>query len=328
MTPGLLLLLADQRLPRLDDRPLVGRRLARMLLREDVEVRLAHRLGRVGQSGPPGHGSIDADEATLDVLEVDRVRHRVHDRGEQVTLLEDGLLGLLPLHELADLAADGGQHPEQLLVGLLDLAAEDLHDAQDVAADRDREPERPVQPDAGRGRRPREIPVRDDVRDPGRLAAGPDASRQADAPANGCPSAQGHELFHAGRRRMPDLAATQDVGLRVDPPHRAQPASPARRRPPARPRTRRRRAGAIPPGLRVAAFWTARRRSARRRSRSMRSIDAAFHQIRPARITMLATTNSDSPITWSSIPCPLAEPAQPARRPRGSRSPRAAAAAP
>ena len=42
---------------------------------------------------------------------------------------------------------------EQVSVGLLDLAAEDLHDAQDVAVDRDREGERAVQPLRGPRRR-------------------------------------------------------------------------------------------------------------------------------------------------------------------------------
>jgi hypothetical protein len=38
--------------------------------------------------------------------------------------------GLLALDELTDLAADGGQHIEQLLIGLPDLAAEKLDYAQ------------------------------------------------------------------------------------------------------------------------------------------------------------------------------------------------------
>ena len=46
-----------------------------------------------------------------------------------------------------------------------------------------------------------------------------------------------------------------------------------------------------------AVYWTSRRRSARPRSRSMRSSDAAFHQISAVKRTMLASTNRDSPIT-------------------------------
>src|SRR5262249_36007998 len=43
----------------------------------------------------------------------------------------------LALDELADLAADGRHHGEQVRVGLTYLAAEELHDPQDVAAEQD-----------------------------------------------------------------------------------------------------------------------------------------------------------------------------------------------
>ena len=126
-----------------------------MLLGEEVEIRLAHGKGGVGQAEPVGQGLVDAEEAALGVLEVDRVGDGIHEGVEQVTLLEDRLLRLLAFHELAELAADGGQHLEQVRVGLLDLAAEDLHDAQDVAADHDREGEArraaPRGPRRGRG---------------------------------------------------------------------------------------------------------------------------------------------------------------------------------
>ena len=108
--PGLLLLLADHGLLGLHDGPLVVPRLAGVLLGEEVEIRLAHHLGRVAQAEPVGQGLVDADEAALGILEVDRVRDGVHERVEQVTFLADRLLRLLALHELAELAADGGQH--------------------------------------------------------------------------------------------------------------------------------------------------------------------------------------------------------------------------
>src|SRR5712672_1207901 len=46
-------------------------------------------------------------------------------------------LGALALDELTDLAADGSQHVEQLLIGLPDLAAEKLDHAQDFPPEQD-----------------------------------------------------------------------------------------------------------------------------------------------------------------------------------------------
>src|SRR5882757_2218214 len=50
--------------------------------------------------------------------------------------LAQRLLGALALDELTDLAADGSQHVEQLLIGLPDLAAEKLDHAQDFPPSR------------------------------------------------------------------------------------------------------------------------------------------------------------------------------------------------
>jgi hypothetical protein len=47
-------------------------------------------------------------------------------------------LAALALDELTDLAADGSQHVEQLLIGLPDLAAEKLDHAQDFPPEQDR----------------------------------------------------------------------------------------------------------------------------------------------------------------------------------------------
>ena len=106
-SPRLLLVLAHDGLPGLDDGLLVFPGRAGVLLGEEIEVRLAHGLGGVAQAKPAGQGLVDAEEAALDVLEVDRVGEGIHQRVQQVALLEDLLLGLLALDELADLAADG-----------------------------------------------------------------------------------------------------------------------------------------------------------------------------------------------------------------------------
>ncbi len=61
--PGLLLLLADHGIIGLHDGPFIFPRQIRMLLGEEVEIRLADRLGRVAQAETVGHGLVDADEA-------------------------------------------------------------------------------------------------------------------------------------------------------------------------------------------------------------------------------------------------------------------------
>src|SRR5258707_13628014 len=67
---------------------------------------------------------------------VDRRRELTHG-GDAVGVrqlhlrLAEGLFGALTLNELTDLAADGSQHVEQLLIGLPDLAAEKLDHPQE-----------------------------------------------------------------------------------------------------------------------------------------------------------------------------------------------------
>jgi hypothetical protein len=73
-TIGLLLLLANHSLLGPHDGLLVFPGPSGMLLGEEVEIRLTHRLGGVAQTKSVGQGLVDADEAALDVLEVDQVR--------------------------------------------------------------------------------------------------------------------------------------------------------------------------------------------------------------------------------------------------------------
>ena len=60
--------------------------------------------------------------------------------------LAQGFLGALAFDELTDLAANAGHHVEQVLVGLADLTADDIDDAEDLAAEQDRKGEGRVQP--------------------------------------------------------------------------------------------------------------------------------------------------------------------------------------
>src|SRR3954469_13624150 len=60
-------------------------------------------------------------------------------RFSQIVLTShQSFLGALAFDELTDLAADGGHHVEQLLIGLPDLAAEKLDHAQEFAPEQDR----------------------------------------------------------------------------------------------------------------------------------------------------------------------------------------------
>ena len=58
--------------------------------------------------------------------------------GQIILTSHQSFLDALAFNELTDLAADGGHRVEQLLIGLLDLAAEKLDHAQDFAPEQDR----------------------------------------------------------------------------------------------------------------------------------------------------------------------------------------------
>src|SRR6266498_5400468 len=65
------------------------------------------------------------------------VERKLHERAKAFLTCAQCFLGALALDELADLAADGSQHVEQLLIGLPDLAAEKLDHAQDFPPEQD-----------------------------------------------------------------------------------------------------------------------------------------------------------------------------------------------
>jgi len=159
------------------------------------------------QPGPAQHGR-------------ERRPELVGDVGEEIVLravrflrlaVETRALRLHPcaLDELSDLGADRREHAEQVLVGLPDLAAEELDHAHHGVSEPDREPEGGVQALARRGRRAREVQVGDHVRDPRRLAAGPHAARQPDADAKGSRPADPFEPGNGQRGLPPDLRTAE-----------------------------------------------------------------------------------------------------------------------
>ena len=129
---------------------------------------------------------------------------------------------LLPaaFDELPDLAADGGHHPQDLLVGLLDALAQELNDAEDFPPEQDGEGEGGVQ--AGRGSRvlAEEVLVLHHVRHPQRFAGRPDPARQPLAEGEGLLPAGRQEPGRVGRGGVPGLNQAQGFALRVRHPGR------------------------------------------------------------------------------------------------------------
>ena len=116
------------------------------------------------------------------------------DHGAQKALaLAQGFLGPLALGELTYLAADRRHHLDQVLVGLLDFAAEELDDAGDFVAAANRKTERRVQTLLHGERRAWEVALFHHIGDPDGAAAGPNADRQADPGSKGGPAGDGFE---------------------------------------------------------------------------------------------------------------------------------------
>ena len=85
-------------------------------------------------------------------------RHgRLDQRPEPLLPMAAGPPRPASTEELADLAADGGQHRSRTSSGCWISPLKTSSTPEDLAADRDREPQGAVQPGAVRGRRPREI---------------------------------------------------------------------------------------------------------------------------------------------------------------------------
>jgi hypothetical protein len=89
------------------------------------------------------------------------------------------LFGAAPLGELPDLVADDGEHLEEALVGLPDLAAEEDHDADDGVVEADGKGE--AGPEVGLGRRggPHEVLLPAHVGQPLRFVVGPDGAGES-----------------------------------------------------------------------------------------------------------------------------------------------------
>src|SRR6476620_11442154 len=90
------------------------------------------------------------------------------------------IFGALALDELTYLAAYGSHHVEQILIGLPDLVAEELHDPQNFAAEQDGKTEGRMQHFARGDGRAGKIGITDDIGNVHGLTAAPDSARQPD----------------------------------------------------------------------------------------------------------------------------------------------------
>ena len=165
-----------------------------------------------------GAGRVDHQITTLAVLHEDRVGGPLDDRPDERVALSRRLLRPAALHELTDLTADRLGHLQEGLVGLLDRAAEELHDPQHLARDADREGESTVQSLPARRRHPGKVRIVRNVADPCRLARGPDAPWKPGARRQRDASRHRLELGDGGRADVPELDTAHHLPPAVDDP--------------------------------------------------------------------------------------------------------------
>ena len=150
-------------------------------------------------------------------LLVGELRLQRDDFREAHAVLPHVLLAALPLHELADLAAYASHAFEQLGIGLMNLAAEEFHDADCLRANLDREGERAVQVGVRRFGRAAKARLLRDVANPCGLAFRPGAPDQAAGLSQGRRSLlRGlEERIDAGRCDAPGLGAAHHLAALI-----------------------------------------------------------------------------------------------------------------
>ena len=129
-------------------------------------------------------------------------------------------LGPQPLQELPHLGAEGGHLPDELVVGLLDLAAVELHDGEHLAARPQRDRERAAQPVGERRPAPGEVVGPLEVGEPHRFPGRPDATGHADARCQPELVARGLERGDAGVGSVPQVDAAEVAAGRRRRPQR------------------------------------------------------------------------------------------------------------
>src|SRR5262249_59730315 len=152
----------------------------------------------------------------------DQARNGVHDPPRLARALAQGMLGAPALDELTDLAAEVRHHVEQIAVGLADLTADQIDDAQDLGAEEDRKGKGRVKPVARGGARAEEGRVVGEIRDAHGCAARPGPARQTAPARKRARPSRGLELRGLDRRRAPQLRATENTRFPIQEPPRAE----------------------------------------------------------------------------------------------------------
>ena len=165
-----------------------------------------------GEPAHAGIGAIDHGAERLIDFMGDRGRQLAQRRQpchvRQLRLgLAQGLLGPLAFDELTDLAADAGHHVEQVLVGLADLTADEIDDAEDLAAEQDWKGEGRVQPFTRGDARAEEGWVMHDIRNAHGRTARPDPAWQPTPRPERARPGGDLELRGLDRRLAPHLRA-------------------------------------------------------------------------------------------------------------------------
>ncbi len=154
-----------------------------------------------------------------------RLEHVLHHRPHPLVASPKGPIGLVPLEELPELPAQGGEHLEPLRLRLLRAPGEELHDPPHLAPHHDREAHRRAQAVLG-GRGPaQEARIPGHVGDPFGPPALPDASRQLDPSREDAAGGRGEERDRRIGGHVPGARESHHGRVALDAPE--GPAGPA-----------------------------------------------------------------------------------------------------
>ncbi len=168
-----LVLLHDfQVFPRLHDGQVVLAIFGGQIGWEKIEIGMPDNLLQ-GFAQERAEPLVGERENPLTIFPNDVLRQALHQRMVKSLRVLERLADALAFDELSDLAADRGEHPQEVVVGRTDLAAEEFNDGDYLRAMKNRKRESAVHSFFDGDFRAREVLVPSHVHNPGRLAARP-----------------------------------------------------------------------------------------------------------------------------------------------------------
>ena len=248
------------------DHPRLGRRGAAVVRVDELDVGPRHQLGR-REAERLLPGRVQPPEACRRRRRCTACRRGLEERREL-------RLRTLSLHELADLAPDGGQHLEELRVGTPDLPAEELEHPDHLGPEEEREAEGGVKARPGDDGPAGEVGVVDHVRGEEGLGGWPRPAPAGRSP--GRSSIPGSPPRTRGRRPRERSRSPRSAGHRG----RRRPAR-GRRSPIPGPRRSPGGSPGRPPGATTTRRVRARRRTARAAGEPPRSRAAVSCGVEP-----------------------------------------------